>query len=41
MIFYDKLKTENGSVIHSGDVKDGSTISGDDETIYIDLSKIE
>jgi tellurium resistance protein TerD len=35
-IFYDNLSTDNGSIIHSGDDKDGS----DGETITVDLTKI-
>jgi len=39
MIFYNNLKSADGSVVHNGDNKVGDT-AGDDETISIDLSKV-
>lgn len=35
-VFYDNLSTDNKSIVHSGDNKDGS----DDEVIIVDLLKI-
>eukprot|EP01080_Neovahlkampfia_damariscottae_P012199 gene12199-5786_t len=37
--FYNKKETDDKSVIHSGDCKDGK-IEGDDESIIIDFTKI-
>ena len=39
-IFYNNLSTSDGSVIHTGDNRDGDG-EGDDESIRIDLSKID
>lgn len=39
MVFYNNLKTPDGSVYHSGDERTGAT-AGDDETIMIDTSKL-
>lgn len=39
-IFYNNKSTPNGSVIHSGDNRTGDG-DGDDETIKVDLSKLE
>jgi tellurium resistance protein TerD len=39
-IFYNNLKTPDGSVEHTGDNKDGEG-DGDDEQIKVDLSKID
>lgn len=39
MIFYNNLKSADGSVVHNGDNKVGDA-AGDDETISIDLSKV-
>jgi len=39
-IFYNNKSTPNGSVVHSGDNRTGAG-EGDDETIRIDLSKLE
>jgi tellurium resistance protein TerD len=38
-IFYNNLKSADGSVVHSGDNRTGAG-EGDDETITIDLSKL-
>jgi stress response protein SCP2 len=38
-VFYNNLTSPDGSVQHSGDSATGQ-IEGDDETIYVDLSKI-
>ncbi|MFL6674662.1 MAG: TerD family protein [Massilia sp.] len=38
-IFYNNLKSADGSVVHSGDNRTGAG-EGDDETISIDLSKL-
>ena len=38
-IFYNNLKSTCGSVVHSGDNRDGKA-DGDDETISVDLSKV-
>ncbi|MEO6352097.1 MAG: TerD family protein [Burkholderiaceae bacterium] len=38
-IFYNNLKSTDGSVTHAGDNKDGQG-EGDDEKIVIDLSKV-
>jgi stress response protein SCP2 len=38
-VFYNNLTSPDGSVRHSGDSTTGQ-IEGDDETIYVDLSKI-
>tara|TARA_B110000285_G_C14940237_1_gene521652 strand:- start:235 stop:573 length:339 start_codon:yes stop_codon:yes gene_type:complete len=40
VIYYDKLSNENKSIMHTGDIKDGTQISGDDEAIFIDLKKV-
>ena len=37
--FYNKKETDDKSVVHSGDCKDGK-IEGDDETIIIDFTKM-
>ncbi|AFZ15478.1 stress protein [Crinalium epipsammum PCC 9333] len=39
-VFYNNLKSLDGSVIHSGDNKTGQG-EGDDETIYVDLPKVK
>lgn len=39
-IFYNNLSSSDGSVIHTGDNRDGDG-EGDDESIKIDLSKID
>lgn len=39
-VFYNNLATPNGSVVHSGDNRTGSG-DGDDETIMVDLNRIE
>jgi tellurium resistance protein TerD len=39
LIFYNNLKSADGSVVHSGDNRTGAG-EGDDETITIDLSKV-
>jgi tellurium resistance protein TerD len=38
-IFYNNLKSADGSVVHSGDNRTGAG-EGDDETITIDLSRV-
>ena len=38
-IFYNNLKSPDGSLRHSGDNRTGEG-NGDDETIYIDLAKV-
>ena len=38
-IFYNNLKSTDGSVLHSGDNRTGAG-EGDDETVTIDLSKV-
>ncbi|MEG4235502.1 pentapeptide repeat-containing protein [Microcoleus sp. Pol11C3] len=38
-VFYNNLTSPDGSVRHSGDSRNGQ-IDGDDETVYLDLSKI-
>jgi len=38
-IFYNNLKSSDGSVVHSGDNRTGEG-EGDDETVAIDLSKV-
>lgn len=38
-IFYNNLKSADGSVVHSGDNRTGQG-EGDDETVAIDLSKV-
>ncbi|MEG3842470.1 TerD family protein, partial [Microcoleus sp. herbarium14] len=38
-VFYNNLTSPDGSVRHSGDSRNGQ-IDGDDETVYVDLSKI-
>ncbi len=38
-IFYNNLKSSDGSVVHSGDNTTGAG-EGDDETVTIDLSKV-
>lgn len=38
-IFYNNLKSADGSVVHSGDNRTGEG-EGDDETVSIDLSKV-
>ncbi|MCD2518109.1 TerD family protein [Massilia sp. G4R7] len=38
-IFYNNLKSSDGSVVHSGDNTTGAG-DGDDETVSIDLSKV-
>ncbi|MEG4496412.1 pentapeptide repeat-containing protein [Microcoleus sp. F10-C6] len=38
-VFYNNLTSPDGSVRHSGDSRNGQ-IEGDDETVYLDLSKI-
>ena len=37
--FYKQLSIENGAVTHSGDKHNGSG-TGDDETIFVDMSKL-
>lgn len=39
-IFYNNLKSPDGAVVHTGDNRDGDG-DGDDESIQIDLSKID
>lgn len=39
-VFYNNKSTPNGSVVHSGDNRTGDG-DGDDETIRVDLSKLE
>lgn len=39
-VFFNNLKTPNGSVVHSGDNRSG-TASGDDETLQVDLLQLE
>ncbi len=39
-IFYNQLKTPDGSIEHTGDNRDGEG-DGDDEAIKIDLSRVE
>ena len=38
-IFYNNLKSADGSVVHSGDNKTGEG-AGDDETVSVDLTKV-
>jgi uncharacterized protein YjbI with pentapeptide repeats/stress response protein SCP2 len=38
-VFYNNLTSPDGSVRHSGDSRNGQS-EGDDETVYLDLSKI-
>ncbi|WP_445172331.1 pentapeptide repeat-containing protein [Microcoleus sp.] len=38
-VFYNNLTSPDGAVRHSGDCRNGQ-IEGDDETVYVDLSKI-
>jgi len=38
-VFYNNLTSPDGAVRHSGDSRNGQ-IDGDDETVYLDLSKI-
>jgi tellurium resistance protein TerD len=38
-IFYNNLKSPDGSIVHSGDNRTGAG-EGDDETVTIDLSKV-
>ncbi len=38
-VYYNKLQSDDGSITHSGDSKDG-VIQGYDEVIAIDLAKI-
>ncbi|MBE9165344.1 pentapeptide repeat-containing protein [Tychonema sp. LEGE 06208] len=38
-IFYNNLTSPDGAVRHSGDSRNGQ-VEGDDETVYLDLSKI-
>jgi len=38
-VFYNNLTSPDGAVRHSGDSRNGQ-IEGDDETVYVDLSKI-
>ncbi|MEG3891295.1 pentapeptide repeat-containing protein [Microcoleus sp. Z1_A1] len=38
-VFYNNLTSPDGAVRHSGDNRNGQ-IDGDDETVYVDLSKI-
>ena len=40
IIYYDRLFNENKSIMHSGDIKDGTMMEGDDEAIFIDLEKL-
>jgi Uncharacterized proteins involved in stress response, homologs of TerZ and putative cAMP-binding protein CABP1 len=39
LYFYNNLTSPDGAVRHSGDSRNGQ-IEGDDETVYVDLSKI-
>lgn len=39
-VFYNNLKSPDGAVVHAGDSRDGDG-DGDDESIKIDLAKIE
>ena len=36
-VFYNQLATPDGTVRHSGDVRDGE-VTGDDETVHVDLA---
>ncbi|MEG4330032.1 TerD family protein, partial [Microcoleus sp. herbarium5] len=38
-VFYNNLTSPDGAVRHSGDNRNGQ-IDGDDETVYVDLTKI-
>lgn len=38
-VFYNNLKSAEGSVVHNGDNRTGDAV-GDDETLSIDLSKV-
>jgi tellurium resistance protein TerZ len=38
-VFYNKLKSDDGAIVHSGDSKDG-VIKGYNEVITIDLAKL-
>ncbi len=38
-VFYNNLTSPDGAVRHSGDSRNGQ-VEGDDETVYVDLSKI-
>ena len=38
-VFYNKLQSDDGSIIHTSDNRDGKA-GGDDETIYINLQKV-
>ena len=38
-VYYNKLTSDHGAIVHSGDQKDGS-VQGYDEYITIDLSKL-
>ena len=38
-VFYNNLKSTDGSIVHSGDNRTGAG-DGDDETVTIDLSKV-
>ena len=38
-VFYNNLKSEDSSVVHTGDSRDGDG-DGDDEAVEIDLSKV-
>ncbi|MBB3224650.1 TerD family protein [Pseudoduganella umbonata] len=38
-IFYNNLKSADGSIVHSGDNRTGEG-AGDDETVNVDLSKV-
>jgi tellurium resistance protein TerD len=40
-VFYNNLQSPDGSVVHQGDNKTGEGENIDDETIFIDFSKID
>ncbi|MEC7121328.1 MAG: TerD family protein [Pseudomonadota bacterium] len=40
LVFFNNLKTPNGSVVHSGDNRTGAA-EGDDETLQVDLTRLE
>ena len=40
VVYYRQLKSQDGSVVHTGDNLTGGTGGGDDETILVDLTKV-
>lgn len=40
LVFYNHLKSRDGSIFHSGDNRTGSDIGGDDEVIHVNLDEI-